>query len=299
MPQPTATDRHTRKALRRSAPGRPGSMPPSPAGGTGAAERGGDGRGEVYLIGAGPGDPDLITVRGLRLLQAADVVLYDRLVAPELIARTRGDAERLFVGKQRDRHAVPQAEINRLLAEHARAGRRVARLKGGDPFIFGRGGEEIDTLMSEGIPFQVVPGVTAASGCSAYAGIPLTHRDHAQACVFVTGHRRADGGLAVDFEALARPGQTVVIYMGLGGLPELAAGLADHGLAGETPAAAVEQGTTRGQRVVTGTLATLADRVHAAGLQPPALVIVGEVVRLRERLAWFEARQPKAAAAPA
>jgi len=298
MSQDTVSARGRREALRGPAHPRGRGGLPGLADASGAREGPEDSVGEVYLIGAGPGDPDLITLRGLRLLQSADVVLYDRLVATELIALARGDAERLFVGKQRDRHSVPQAEINRLLAEYARRGRRVARLKGGDPFIFGRGGEEIDTLMAEGIPFQVVPGVTAASGCSAYAGIPLTHRDHAQACVFVTGHRRSDGGLAVDFEALARPGQTVVIYMGLGGLPDLIAGLVAQGLAGETPAAAVEQGTTPDQRVVTGTLATLVGRV-ATGLQPPALVIVGEVVRLRERLAWFEGRQPRAAAASA
>jgi len=244
--------------------------------------------GDVYLIGGGPGDPDLLTVRALRLLRQADVVLYDRLVAPEIVALARDDAERVYVGKQPDRHPVPQQRINGLLVEYARRGLRVARVKGGDPFIFGRGGEEIDSLMEEGIAFEVVPGITAASGCAAYAGIPLTHRDHAQSCVFVTGHRKANGELALDFDRLVRPGQTVVFYMGLKGLEQLTDGLIRHGMAPCTPAALVQQGTTDNQRVVSGTVGDIAALALEAGARAPTLVIVGTVVRLRERLAWFE-----------
>ena len=243
--------------------------------------------GEVYLIGAGPGDPDLLTVRAMRLLRLADVVLYDRLVAPAILELAAPEAELVYVGKRRSHHRVPQEGINDMLVRHAEAGRRVARLKGGDPFIFGRGGEEIDRLTERGVRFEVVPGITAASGCAAYAGIPLTHRDHAQSCVFATGHRRGDGSLSIDFEGLIRPGQTIVFYMGLAGLESLAEGLLRHGMAPDTPAALVQQGTTPNQKVIAGPLSALPEMAARANLRAPTLIIVGEVVRLRERLAWF------------
>ncbi|RNE93260.1 siroheme synthase CysG [Marichromatium sp. AB32] len=251
--------------------------------------------GEVYLVGAGPGDPDLLTFRALRLMQQADVVVYDRLVSTPILEMTRRDARRIYVGKQRNHHAMRQEEINRLLAELAKDGHRVLRLKGGDPFIFGRGGEEIDTLAAEGVPFQVIPGITAASGCACYSGIPLTHRDYAQSVTFVTGHLK-DGTIDLNWPALAQPNQTVVFYMGLAGLPVIVERLREHGVAGDMPVALVQQGTTHMHRVYAGTLSTIVEQLAADPPEPPTLIIVGEVVRLHDKLGWFE---PPETAAPA
>jgi len=244
-------------------------------------------KGEVYLVGAGPGDPDLLTFRALRLMQRADVVLYDRLVAPAIVDLVRRDADRIFVGKEKSNHVVPQPEINELLLSLAQEGKRVLRLKGGDPFIFGRGGEEIEDLVRHNIPFQVIPGITAAAGCASYAGIPLTHRDHAQSCLFVTGHLK-DGSVDLNWDALCHPGQTVVVYMGLTGLESICREMIRHGLKGTTPAALIQQGTTLNQRVIAATLDSLADAVAAANVKAPTLLIVGSVVTLHDKLAWFD-----------
>ncbi len=251
-----------------------------------AAEDNAPDSGEVYLVGAGPGNPDLLTFRALRLMQQADVVVYDRLVSPPILDMCRRDADRLYVGKERDNHAVPQDEINMVLVRLAKEGKRVLRLKGGDPFIFGRGGEEIETLREHGVPFQVVPAVTAAAGVASYAGIPLTHRDHAQALILVTGHLK-DGSMDLDWDMLCRPGQTIVIYMGLKGLVTLCDEMKKHGMPGTTPAAIVQQGTTLNQKTVTGTLDTLPALAAQAELKPPTLIIVGSVVSLHAKLNWF------------
>lgn len=246
--------------------------------------------GEVYLVGTGPGDPDLLTFRALRLMQQADVVLYDRLIGDGILNLVRRDAKRIYVGKLKNNHTVPQEEIGQMLIDLARQGKRVLRLKGGDPFIFGRGGEEIEALSDNGIAFQVIPGVTAASGCATYAGIPLTHRDHAQACVFVTGHQK-DGRLDLNWESLVQPRQTVVLYMGLTSLGAITSGFIENGADPSTPAAVVENGTRAGQRVITGTLDSLLDRTTEAEVKSPALIIIGSVVTLRDKLSWFANKQ--------
>ena len=241
--------------------------------------------GEVYLIGAGPGDPDLLTFKALRLLQRADVVLYDRLVSSEIVAMSRRDAEHVYVGKMRSEHTVPQQEINRLLIEYASEGKKVARLKGGDPFVFGRGGEEIAGLAKNNIPFQIVPGVSAANGCACYAGIPLTHRDHAQSVRFVTGHLK-DGSMDLPWAELVTPSQTVVVYMGLISLPIICEQLVAHGAQGDTPVALIERGTTPDQQTHIGTLTNIVDFVADKNVQAPTLIIVGGVVNLYDSLSW-------------
>ncbi|MGQ8364999.1 siroheme synthase CysG [Glaciecola sp. 1036] len=243
-------------------------------------------QGQVYLVGAGPGDPDLLTFRALRLMQKADVVVYDRLVSDEILELVRRDAEKIYVGKAKSNHSIPQKDINELLAKLAKDGQRVVRLKGGDPFIFGRGGEEIQTLIAHGIDFQVVPGITAASGASSYAGIPLTHRDHAQSVVFTTGHLK-DNSINLNWQALAQPNQTIVFYMGLTGLPIICKSLIEHGLSAATPIALVQDATRNTQKVVTATLSTILDDPRLDEIAPPTLIIVGGVVSLHKSLDWF------------
>jgi uroporphyrin-III C-methyltransferase/precorrin-2 dehydrogenase/sirohydrochlorin ferrochelatase len=242
--------------------------------------------GEVYLVGAGPGDPDLLTLRALRLMHKADVVLYDRLVSPGILLKLRPDAQKIYVGKRSADHAVPQETINEMLVRLAKEGNRVLRLKGGDPFIFGRGGEELESLAAAGIPFQVVPGITAASGCASYAGIPLTHRDYSQSVRFLTGHTK-DGRVPLEWDLLVKEQQTLVFYMGLAGLPDICDQLLKHGMSSSTPVAVIQQGTTQTQKVVVGNLDRVSDLAVEKEIQAPTIIIIGEVVKLQESLSWF------------
>ena len=243
--------------------------------------------GEVYLVGAGPGDPDLLTLRALRLMHKADVVLYDRLVSQEIMDKLRPDAEKIHVGKASSNHPVEQETINEMLVRLARSGKRVLRFKGGDPFIFGRGGEEIETLSKANIQFQIVPGITAASGCASYAGIPLTHRDHAQSVRFLTGHLK-DNTLNLDWANLIQEQETLVFYMGLLGIKTICEQLIDHGMDAEMPIAVVQQGTTKTQRVVTADLKTMPAVVDTEKLKAPTIIIIGRVVGLRNSLDWYQ-----------
>lgn len=241
--------------------------------------------GRVYLVGAGPGNPELLTLRALRLIQAAEVACYDNLVAEEIVALLPDTCEKIYVGKKSSNHALPQDDINLLLVKLAQTGKRVIRLKGGDPFIFGRGGEEIETLCEHDIGFEVVPGITSAAGAAAHAGIPLTHRDFAQSCTFVTGHRR-EGEDELDWTRLTSANETVVVYMGVAQAGFICSQLIAHGRAADTPAAIIERATTERQRVITCTLATLADKLESEGVKPPALLMIGGVVTLASKLAW-------------
>jgi uroporphyrin-III C-methyltransferase len=243
--------------------------------------------GKVWLVGAGPGDPELLTLKAARLIAQADALVYDHLVGKGIMDLARQDARRIYAGKESSKHTMPQDDINQLLVDLAREGMSVVRLKGGDPFIFGRGGEELEKLVASRIPFEVVPGITAAAGCGAYSGFPLTHRDHAQAVTFVTGHLK-DGTVNLDWPALARPKHTVVFYMGIGAAEEICRQMINHGLPSMTPAAVVRNGTQADQQTVLATLGTLPHRIAESGIKPPALIVVGSVVGLHEKLNWFE-----------
>ena len=243
-------------------------------------------QGEVYLVGAGPGDPDLLTFKALRLMQQADIALYDRLVHPSIVDLIRRDATKIYVGKERDNHVVRQEEINELLVKYAKEGKKVLRLKGGDPFIFGRGGEEIETLADEKVAFQVVPGITSASGCSTYSGIPLTHRDYAQSCIFVTGHLKK-GKLELDWEKLIQENQTIVFYMGLVSIDIICEQLIQHGLSESTPCALIQQGTTNTQKEFISILKDMPTVVKTKKPKAPTIFIIGGVVALRDKLKWY------------
>ncbi|USD67612.1 uroporphyrinogen-III C-methyltransferase [Vibrio sp. SCSIO 43136] len=240
--------------------------------------------GFVSLVGAGPGDPDLLTMKGFRVIQQADVLVYDRLVSDEILSLASDDAERIYVGKKVDFHCVPQEQINQVLVDKANEGKHVVRLKGGDSFIFGRGGEEAETLAEQGVSFEVVPGVTAAAGATAYAGIPLTHRDHAQSVQFITGHLQKDGS-DINWQSLAQPNNTLVFYMGLKQSPRIAENLLAHGLSADMPCAIIENGTRKEQRVFTGVLSELPTLASQA--VSPALIVVGSVTSLHDKLDWF------------
>jgi len=246
-----------------------------------------DHSGEVFLVGAGPGDPELLTLKAVRLIQQADVVFYDRLVSPAILEYCNSKAEMHYVGKAKSDHAVPQKDINQLLADHAKLGKTVLRLKGGDPFIFGRGGEEIELLAEQEVPFQVVPGITAASGCSSYAGIPLTHRDYAQSVRFVTGHLK-DGTANLPWQELIHPQQTLVIYMGLTGISHISQELISHGMSADTPIALIEKGTQPEQKVYTSTLAEISEVIANNKISAPTLTIIGDVVSLHKKLNWLK-----------
>ena len=242
--------------------------------------------GEIYLVGAGPGDPDLLTIKALRLMQQADVVVYDRLVSDSIHRLLRPGIEKIYAGKQPSQHAMSQEEINQLLVKLAKQGKKVLRLKGGDPFVFGRGGEEIETLLEEGVPFQIVPGITAALGCAAYSGIPLTHRDYAQSCIFVTGHRK-DGTVNLNWNLLTQPNQTLIFYMGLLGLEHICASLIEHNMPPDTPIALIMHGTLADQKVIVSDLSNIATEVQNEEIKPPTLLIVGKVVELYNKLQWY------------
>lgn len=241
--------------------------------------------GKVYLVGAGPGDSELLTIKAHRLITTADVVLYDRLVGADIIALIPTTAEKMYVGKAKSMHSLPQNEINGLLAQKAKEGKMVVRLKGGDPFIFGRGGEELEELVQESVPFEVVPGITAAAGCAAYAGIPLTHRDYAQSVRFLTGHLK-DGTTDLPWDELVHPAQTLVIYMGLTGLEEISQSLIRFGMKPSMPVAVVEKGTTLEQRVFTSTISDILAVIKQNDVKSPALLIIGDVVTLQNKLEW-------------